>query len=106
MFAAGRGKKEIVQQLTAFCRSAVGGRLCGVQGACAGPAGCGRHPAGLLSGARSAQVCRHRENHELAVGPGGGGADRGDVQAFTELGIENLIELIRFYKENPGLLRQ
>lgn len=26
------------------------------------------------------------------------------VQAFTDFGIENLIELIRFYKENPGLL--
>jgi hypothetical protein len=27
------------------------------------------------------------------------------VQAFTDFGIENLIELIRFYKENPGLLK-
>nr|WP_253625973.1 MULTISPECIES: hypothetical protein [unclassified Bradyrhizobium] len=26
--------------------------------------------------------------------------------AFTDFGIENLIELIRFYKENPGLLRR
>lgn len=28
------------------------------------------------------------------------------VQAFSDFGIENLIELIRFYKENPGLLRR
>ncbi len=28
------------------------------------------------------------------------------IQAFTDFGIENLIELIRFYKENPGLLCQ
>lgn len=28
------------------------------------------------------------------------------IQAFTDFGIENLIELIRFYKENPGLLRR
>ena len=27
-------------------------------------------------------------------------------QAFTDFGIENLIELIRFYKENPGLLKR
>lgn len=26
------------------------------------------------------------------------------VQAFTDLGIENLIELVRFYKENSKLL--
>ena len=26
------------------------------------------------------------------------------VQAFTDFGIENLIELIRLHKENPGLL--
>jgi hypothetical protein len=28
------------------------------------------------------------------------------VQAFTDVGIENLIELIKFYKANPGLLRR
>lgn len=28
------------------------------------------------------------------------------VQAFTDFGIENLIELIGFYKKNPGLLRR
>jgi hypothetical protein len=26
------------------------------------------------------------------------------VQAFTDFGIENLIELIKLHKENPGLL--
>jgi hypothetical protein len=26
------------------------------------------------------------------------------VQASTDFGIENLIELVRFYKENPKLL--
>ncbi|GGI33442.1 hypothetical protein [Bradyrhizobium guangdongense] len=28
------------------------------------------------------------------------------VQAFTDFGIENLIELIKFYKEHPELLRR
>ncbi|MGY4627082.1 hypothetical protein [Bradyrhizobium sp. USDA 4486] len=28
------------------------------------------------------------------------------VKAFTDFEIENLIELIRFYKENPGLLKR
>lgn len=28
------------------------------------------------------------------------------VKAFTDFGSENLIELIRFYKENPELLRR
>jgi hypothetical protein len=28
------------------------------------------------------------------------------VKAFTDFGIENLIELIRFYKEKPRLLRR
>ena len=27
------------------------------------------------------------------------------VMAFTDFGIENLIELIKLHKENPGLLR-
>ncbi|MGY8682073.1 hypothetical protein Q2941_30485 [Bradyrhizobium sp. UFLA05-153] len=34
------------------------------------------------------------------------GVGEDGVQAFAEFGIENLIELIRFYKENPGLLRR
>jgi hypothetical protein len=28
------------------------------------------------------------------------------VQAFTDFGIENLIELVRLYKQNPKLLRR
>jgi len=32
------------------------------------------------------------------------GAGEDGVQAFTDFGIENLIELVRFYKENPKLL--
>jgi hypothetical protein len=32
------------------------------------------------------------------------GVGEDGVQAFTDLGIENLIELVRFYKENPKLL--
>jgi hypothetical protein len=28
------------------------------------------------------------------------------VQAFTDFGIENLIELVTFYKQNPELLRR
>ena len=34
------------------------------------------------------------------------GVGEGGVQAFTDFGIENLIELIRLHKENPGLLRR
>ncbi|UWU88568.1 hypothetical protein N2605_26460 [Bradyrhizobium yuanmingense] len=34
------------------------------------------------------------------------GVGEDGVQAFTDSGIENLIELIRFYKENPGLLKR
>jgi hypothetical protein len=26
--------------------------------------------------------------------------------AFTDFGIENLIELVRFYKQNPRMLRR
>jgi hypothetical protein len=28
------------------------------------------------------------------------------VQAFTDFGIQNLIELVSFYKQNPELLRR
>ena len=28
------------------------------------------------------------------------------VRAFTDIGVENLIELIKVYRENPGLLRR
>lgn len=34
------------------------------------------------------------------------GVGEDGVKAFTDFGIENLIELIRFYKENPGLLKR
>ena len=34
------------------------------------------------------------------------GADEHGLQAFTDFGIENLIELVRLYKQNPGLLRR
>jgi hypothetical protein len=32
------------------------------------------------------------------------GVGEDGVQAFTDFGIENLIEFVRFYKENPKLL--
>ena len=34
------------------------------------------------------------------------GVGEDGVMAFTDFGIENLIELISFYKENPGLLKR
>ena len=34
------------------------------------------------------------------------GVGEDGVQAFTDFGIENLIELIKVYKESPGLLRR
>jgi hypothetical protein len=34
------------------------------------------------------------------------GVGEDGVPAFTDFGIENLIELVRFYKQNPGLLRR
>jgi hypothetical protein len=34
------------------------------------------------------------------------GVGEDGIKAFTDFGIENLIELIRLYKENPGLLRR
>lgn len=33
------------------------------------------------------------------------GVGEDSVKAFTDVGIENLIELIRAYKENPDLLK-
>ena len=32
------------------------------------------------------------------------GVGEDGVQAFTDFGIENLIELVKFYKESPKLL--
>jgi hypothetical protein len=34
------------------------------------------------------------------------GVGEDSVMAFTDFGIETLMELIRMYKENPGLLRR
>jgi hypothetical protein len=34
------------------------------------------------------------------------GVGEDGVQAFTDFGIENLIELVRMYKESPGLLKR
>ena len=34
------------------------------------------------------------------------GVGENGVPAFTDFGIENLIELIKIYKENPRLLRR
>lgn len=34
------------------------------------------------------------------------GVGENGVEAFTDFGIDNMIELIRFYKENPGLLKR
>ena len=34
------------------------------------------------------------------------GTGEDGVMAFTDFGIENLMELIRMFKENPGLLRR
>ena len=34
------------------------------------------------------------------------GVGEDGVQAFTDFGIENLIELVRMYKESPGSLKR
>jgi hypothetical protein len=34
------------------------------------------------------------------------GVGEDGVMALTDFGIENLVELIKIYKENPGLLRR
>jgi hypothetical protein len=34
------------------------------------------------------------------------GVEEGRVQAFTDFGSENLIELVRIYKENPTWLKR
>jgi hypothetical protein len=34
------------------------------------------------------------------------GVGEDGVQAFTDFGIENLIELVRMYKENPTWLKR
>ena len=49
-------------------------------------------------------VANEMEIEDGAIWVYGVGED--GVQAFTDFGIENLIELVRFYKENPELLRR
>jgi len=34
------------------------------------------------------------------------GVGEDGVQAFTDIGIENLVELVRMYKESPGLFKR
>lgn len=34
------------------------------------------------------------------------GVGEGGAKAFTDFGIENLIELVKFYKETPKLLKR
>jgi hypothetical protein len=46
-------------------------------------------------------VCASERNR-VSLSNNGVGED--GVMAFTDFGIENLVELIKIYKENPGLL--
>jgi hypothetical protein len=57
----------------------------------------------------NASSCRFHVANEMEIEDGviwvyGVGED--GVQAFTDFGIENLIELVRMYKESPGLLKR
>lgn len=79
VFAAGRGKKEIVQQLAGFAGVLQVDAYAAYKGLARDQRAAVAIRASLLSGACPAQVCRRCENHELAVGPGGGGADRSDL---------------------------
>jgi len=49
-------------------------------------------------------VANEMEIEDGAIWVYGVGED--GIQAFTDFGIENLIELARMYKENPGLLKR
>jgi hypothetical protein len=49
-------------------------------------------------------VANEMEIEDGAIRVYGVGED--GVQAFTDFGIENLIELVRMYKESPGLLKR
>jgi hypothetical protein len=49
-------------------------------------------------------VANEMEIEDGAIWVFGVGED--GVQAFTDFGIERLIELIQIYKENPGLLKR
>ena len=49
-------------------------------------------------------VASEMETEDGAIWVYGVGED--GVQAFTDFGIENLIELIKMYKEDPSLLKR
>jgi hypothetical protein len=49
-------------------------------------------------------VANEMEIEDGAIWVYGVGED--GVQAFTDFGLENLIELVRFYEDNPELLRR
>jgi hypothetical protein len=49
-------------------------------------------------------VANEMEIEDGAIWVFGVGED--GVQAFTDFGIERLIELVQIYKENPGLLKR
>jgi len=49
-------------------------------------------------------VCNEMETEDGAIWVIGVGED--GVQAFTDFGIENLVELIRMHKEHPELLKR
>lgn len=50
------------------------------------------------------EVASEMETEDGAIWVYGVGED--GVQAFTDFGIENLIELIKMYKEDPSLLKR
>jgi hypothetical protein len=52
----------------------------------------------------SFDVASEMETEDGAIWVYGFGED--GVQAFTDFGIENLIELIKMYKEDPSLLKR
>ncbi|MCC8940945.1 hypothetical protein CI1B_36960 [Bradyrhizobium ivorense] len=49
-------------------------------------------------------VANEMETEDGVIWVHGVGED--GVQAFTDFGIENLIELVRMHKERPGLLKR
>ena len=60
-----------------------------------------------VTSARTRTRCARSFAHEMDVEDGviwvyGVGED--GVQAFTDFGVDNLIDLVKVYKQNPGLL--
>jgi integrase len=53
-----------------------------------------------------ARLDRYRHQRRPCRVPGTPRAELCGVQAFTDFGIENLIELVRMYKESPELLKR